>query len=77
MLMFLASSCVLILLLIALRPFMKKRVSPLVRYSLWLLVALRLLVPFQFGSSTFSLENLFRDEAPTAQVEVQTSPQTN
>ena len=75
MLMILLSSCLLILLVIALRHYTKKKVSPIVQYSLWLLVALRLLLPFQFGASVLSLENIFKTRAEPVQVEVHTEPQ--
>ncbi len=63
MLMILLSSCILILLLVALRPFTRKRISPMLQYSLWLLVAIRLLLPFQLWESPLSLENLFPENA--------------
>lgn len=76
MYMILLSSGLLILLLIVLRPFMRKRVSPLVIYSLWLLVALRLLLPFQLGASSLSLENLFQKNSASVQAEVNPQPQS-
>ena len=70
MFMTVLSSSVLILLLLCLRPFMKKRFSPVIQYALWGLVVLRLLNPFQLLQSPLSLENLTRRE-PTPIVEVQ------
>lgn len=55
----LISSCILILLVIGLRKLAWKKISPTLQYGLWLLVAIRLLLPFQIGSSSLSLENLF------------------
>ena len=73
MFMTILSSSVLILLLLCLRPFMKKRFSPVIQYSLWALVALRLLNPFQLWQSPLSLENLtVRESSPI--VDVQNSP---
>lgn len=49
------SSCVLILAVLLLRALFKKRISPSLRYSLWFVVLIRLLLPFSIGESTFSV----------------------
>ncbi len=68
MFMTILSSSVLILLLLCLRPFMKKRFSPVIQYALWALVVLRLLNPFQLWQSPLSLENLtLREPAPVVE----------
>ena len=54
----LISASVLILVIIFLRRVFRGKISMRVQYALWLLVALRLLVPFEFGSSPLSLQNL-------------------
>lgn len=53
----LISSSVLILALCALRFFLRGKISPRVQYGLWLLVALRLLIPVSFGESRASVMN--------------------
>lgn len=53
----LISSSVLILALCALRFFLRGKISPRVQYGLWLLVALRLLIPVCFGESRASVMN--------------------
>lgn len=54
----LTTSSILILILAALRYALRGRVSLRLQYALWLLVALRLLVPVQFGEFRFSASNL-------------------
>lgn len=54
----LITSSVLILVLAALRYALRGRISLRLQYALWLLVALRLLVPIQFGQFQFSVSNL-------------------
>lgn len=51
----LITSSVMILVVIALRFVFRKRVSRRVIYGAWLLVALRLLIPIQFGQLDFSV----------------------
>ncbi len=70
MLMMILSSSVLILLMLCLRPFLKKRFSPILQYALWGLVALRLLIPIQLWHSPLSLEN-FTQREPAPIVEPQ------
>ena len=59
----LLTSSVLILVMIALRRILRGKISLRLQYALWLLVAIRLLVPFEFGSSPLSLQNLTRQES--------------
>lgn len=54
------TSSVLILLVIAMRHFFRKKLAMRVWYALWLLVAVRLLVPVSFAESSLSILNLFR-----------------
>ena len=48
------SSSVLILVVILIRQFFRKKLRPWIRYSLWTLVLVRLLIPFSIGSSSVS-----------------------
>lgn len=57
MLEWVISSGVLIALIIALRFFLKGKISLRLQYTLWALVLLRLLVPVSFGSSGLSVMN--------------------
>lgn len=52
------SASVLIILVIIIRKLLKGKISCWVRYSLWLLVAVRLLVPVSLMESAFSIANL-------------------
>ncbi len=52
------TSTVLIIGIFCLRKLTLGRISMRLRYALWLLVAVRLLVPFSFGTSAFSVMNL-------------------
>lgn len=54
----LLTSSVLILVLAALRRVLRGRISLRLQYALWLLVAVRLLVPVQLGQSSLSVLNL-------------------
>lgn len=51
----LITSTVLILAILLIRWILRKRVSKRLIYAMWLLVALRLLIPFQFGQSEYSV----------------------
>ena len=51
------SASALILLLAALRPLLRGRVDPRLQYALWLLVALRLLIPVPLFPSPVSLSD--------------------
>lgn len=55
MIEYIGLSSLLILAVIALRALVGGHISQRARYGLWLLVALRLLIPFQVGSSALSL----------------------
>lgn len=50
---------VLIFAVVLLRALFGKWLGQRLRYALWLLVAIRLLLPFQIGHSALSMENLF------------------
>lgn len=63
----LISSSVLILALCALRALLRGRISPRVQYALWLLVALRLLLPVSLGESRASVMNLLPQAALEAE----------
>ena len=52
------SSSILILVIILLRYLFKGKISLRLQYGLWLLVVVRLLIPFNFGTSGLSIENL-------------------
>ncbi len=60
------SSSVLIMLVMAMRNFLRRKLTMRAWYALWLLVAVRLLVPVSFAESSLSVLNLFRF-ADTAQ----------
>ena len=61
----LITSSILILVVAALRPILRGRSGPLVQYALWLVVAVRLLVPVEWASSAYSaLALLDRAEEP-------------
>lgn len=51
------SSSVLILLVMLVRLVFKEKMSQRLRYGLWLLVLIRLLVPFSLGESQMSIDN--------------------
>ena len=57
------SSCVLILFIILIRSLFGKKISPRVRYALWLIVAFRLLFPISFSQTAFSVLNLLPEKA--------------
>ena len=76
----LISSSVLILALAALRRLLRGRIRPRLQYALWLLVAMRLLVPIPLPQSDFSVLNVLPPD--TAAVEAipsreVTAPETN
>lgn len=58
MVQWLVSSNILIVLILCLRRITKDRIRPGIRYALWLLVAVRLLIPVNFGTSILSFENI-------------------
>lgn len=57
MLEWIISSSVLIAVVIALRFALKGKISLRLQYALWALVLVRLIIPFSFGSSSFSVMN--------------------
>ena len=60
------SSSILILIVIALRTVFKGKISLRLQYAIWGLVLLRLLIPFSFGGTDFSVANLTaKTEAPS------------
>ena len=60
------SSSLLILIVIGLRSLLKGRISFRVQYAIWLIVLLRLLVPFPVGRSLVSVENILPTSVPAA-----------
>lgn len=66
MLQWLISSSVLILVVIGLRFVLRGKLRPMVQYGLWALVLVRLLLPFQFGSTAISFQNTV-EKAPVVQ----------
>ena len=61
------SSSLLILIIIGLRSLLKGRISFRVQYAVWLIVLLRLLIPFSIGRSPVSVESVMPTVAPVAQ----------
>lgn len=53
------TSSVLILIIILLRAVCRKSIKPTLRYAIWLIVAVRLVLPFGLFSSNASVMNLF------------------
>lgn len=58
MIEWIVSASVLILMVIVLRHFLKGKISLRLQYALWGLVLVRLLLPFSFGSSEWSVLNV-------------------
>ena len=52
------TSSLLILIMAAMRKLLRGRIRPLLQYALWGIVLLRLLVPFSFFESNFSVKSL-------------------
>lgn len=65
------SSSVLILVVLGLRAVLKDRISQRLRYGLWALVLIRLLIPFHFAESELSIQN-----TPPAQAVAQVQNRT-
>ena len=59
MLEIILTSSVLILIIMLLRALCRKSIKPTLRYALWLVVALRLVLPFSLFSSNASVMNFF------------------
>lgn len=66
----LITSSLLILVLIVLRYLLRGRISPRLQYALWLLVAVRLLVPLSLPGTALSVLNVFSPEASDTTVYV-------
>lgn len=66
----LITSSVLILVLILLRYLLRGRIRPRLQYALWLLVAIRLLVPLSLPETGFSVLNILPAEAADTTVYV-------
>ena len=62
------SSCVLIIIIIGIRKVFRKKLDARVLYALWLLVAVRLLVPVSFSESSISIQNLIREDMKSEQM---------
>lgn len=61
MIEWIVSSCVLILAVILVRAAFRNKLRAWVRYSLWALVLVRLLIPFSIGSSLLSTGNIVEE----------------
>ena len=64
----LITSSILILLLAALRPLLRGRIDPRLQYALWLVTALRLLMPLELAPSAYSALALLDSAERPAQV---------
>lgn len=62
------SSAVLLAVIMLLRFAFRKKLAPSVTYALWLVAALRLLLPVQFGESAVSIANVLPREYSSASV---------
>lgn len=63
------TSCVLIGIVLLVRLILKNKISLRLRYALWLIVLMRLLVPVNFFSSPISVMNVVPESAPVAEVQ--------
>ena len=70
----LVSSSVLILALSAMRLALRGKISPRLQYGLWLLVAVRLLVPVSIGESRASVMNYVPEQAMAQALEQTPAP---
>lgn len=70
------SSSILILVIICLRGLFKGKIRLRFQYALWLLVAVRLLIPVNIGSSAISIENITNKLTLHKELETQVSSQT-
>lgn len=78
MINWIVSSSVLILIVVGMHHFLKGKISAKLQYALWLLVAVRLLVPMSFGNSVLSIENITNQFFPkTEEVLMQGVAQEN
>ena len=62
----LISSTVLIIAVIVLRWMFKNRISRRLQYALWLIVAIRLILPIQLGTSPISIDRVNTEKLETA-----------
>ena len=69
MLEWIITSCVLIGIVLLVRLCLKNRISLRLRYALWLIVLVRLLVPVNFFNSTISVMNVVPEPAPVAELQ--------
>jgi beta-lactamase regulating signal transducer with metallopeptidase domain len=69
------SGSILALLLFALKPFIKHRVSKFAQYLIWIVVLLRLVLPFSFGESIIQ-DLLYDDISPVVITTTQTQEGT-
>lgn len=70
------TSSILIVVVLALRFALRSKLSPVVIYALWAIVALRLLIPVSFFDSHMSVMNLFeREETVDIEQTVQSVPE--
>lgn len=71
------SSCVLILVVIAIRTLCRGRISLRLQYAMWALVLVRLLVPVSFGSTPISVANItYKPEQSVVQDDPATSAES-
>ena len=63
------SSSILIITIILLRSMFRNKISLRLQYALWFLVAVRLLIPLNFGTSVLSIENLTNQLTLQTQIE--------
>lgn len=66
MIEWIVSSSILITVIITLRYLFKGRISLHIQYALWVLVLVRLLVPFSFGNTGFSVLNILPENPDEA-----------
>ncbi len=69
------SSSVLIVCVLALRRMLRGHASARLRYALWLLVLVRLLLPVQLGQTALSVQNAVPTRAPEPTVQSTPAPQ--
>lgn len=62
------TSSILILIVLLIRRVFKNRLTAKIRYSIWFLVLLRLILPFSFFESSFSLLNLLSEQETQEQI---------
>ncbi len=71
------SSSFLILVILGLRMLFRKKISRRMQYALWGIVLIRLLLPFQFGESLFSIQNLSLQNGIRHRITVENSIQNS